>query len=326
MILLRWQGNNDYYPFGLDMPGRSGGDYRYGFNGKEKDKDREFGSLTHYDYGFRIYNPGVGRFLSVDPLVKDYPWYSPYQFAGNTPIWAVDLEGLEPTLPPYRWDSSSGYKSYGDYYNTGGSSGLMRVQNYWVVWQYANQEGDIIHKYWNPDIERWKEFEPAKPSCLSCELSTLGHIAVQEAIDIGIPTLKIAAGIVAVAAALPTGGASLTGLGALGISFGVVAGTYTTVTGGAELVLNITNRKELKEKIPSGYLNAVIGLTITYMVDDKEVTETINGLLTVVEGVATYNFDDPTALQKLDNAINISNVIISNIEREQKQETSDDEE
>ncbi len=31
----------------LDMPGRTSGDYRYGFNGKEKDKDGEIGSLTH---------------------------------------------------------------------------------------------------------------------------------------------------------------------------------------------------------------------------------------------------------------------------------------
>jgi RHS repeat-associated protein len=58
----------DYYPFGMEMPGRSfqSGGYRYGFNGKEKDPT-EFGALTHYDYGFRIYNPALGRFLSVDP-------------------------------------------------------------------------------------------------------------------------------------------------------------------------------------------------------------------------------------------------------------------
>ena len=65
------------------------------FNGKEKDESGEFGNLTNYDYGFRIYNPGIGRFLSVDPLFKGYPWYTPYQFAGNTPIMAIDLDGLE---------------------------------------------------------------------------------------------------------------------------------------------------------------------------------------------------------------------------------------
>ena len=67
--------------------------YRYGFNGKEKDK--EINSQTAYDYGFRIYNPAIGKFLSVDPLMNSYPWYTPYQFAGNTPIVAIDLDGLE---------------------------------------------------------------------------------------------------------------------------------------------------------------------------------------------------------------------------------------
>jgi len=43
----------------------------------------------------RIYDPRVGRFLSTDPLSKEYPWYTPYQYAGNTPIQAIDLDGAE---------------------------------------------------------------------------------------------------------------------------------------------------------------------------------------------------------------------------------------
>ena len=35
------------------------------------------------------------RFLSVDPLTGNFPWYTPYQFAGNSPIMAIDLDGLE---------------------------------------------------------------------------------------------------------------------------------------------------------------------------------------------------------------------------------------
>jgi RHS repeat-associated protein len=66
----------------------------YGFNGKELDK--ETSSTTTYDYGFRIYSPALGKFLSTDPLFKSYPYYSPYQFAGNMPIWAIDIDGLEP--------------------------------------------------------------------------------------------------------------------------------------------------------------------------------------------------------------------------------------
>ena len=33
--------------------------------------------------------------MSVDPLTEQFPWYTPYQFAGNKPIAAIDLDGLE---------------------------------------------------------------------------------------------------------------------------------------------------------------------------------------------------------------------------------------
>ena len=69
--------------------------YRYGFNGKEK-VDEEYGiEGTFYDYGFRVYDSRIAKFLSVDPLIKKFPELTPYQFAANTPIQAVDLDGLE---------------------------------------------------------------------------------------------------------------------------------------------------------------------------------------------------------------------------------------
>ncbi len=37
----------------------------------------------------------VLRFISVDPLTKKYPQLTPYQFASNTPIQAIDMDGLE---------------------------------------------------------------------------------------------------------------------------------------------------------------------------------------------------------------------------------------
>jgi RHS repeat-associated protein len=64
--------------------------YLFGFNGKETDTETDL-----QDYGMRIYNPSLGKFLSVDPLTQSYPWYTPYQFAGNKPIVAIDLDGLE---------------------------------------------------------------------------------------------------------------------------------------------------------------------------------------------------------------------------------------
>jgi RHS repeat-associated protein len=84
------------YPFGMLMPGRtfSSSSHRYGFNGKENDNEVK-GEGNQQDYGMRIYDPRVARFLSIDPLAKDYPWYTAYQFASNNPIAAIDLDGLE---------------------------------------------------------------------------------------------------------------------------------------------------------------------------------------------------------------------------------------
>jgi len=90
----------DYTPFGRVMLGRNFAflsRYRYGFNGKEMDNEVK-GAGNLLDYGNRLYDPLVGRFLSVDPLTKSYPWYAPYQFAGNKPIIAIDMDGLEEVI------------------------------------------------------------------------------------------------------------------------------------------------------------------------------------------------------------------------------------
>ena len=89
------QSVQDYYAFGMQMPGRkSSGEYRYSFNGKERD-DEIKGSGNSLDFGARIYDPRLGRFLSTDPLQKKYPDLSPYHFSGNNPILFVDYDGKD---------------------------------------------------------------------------------------------------------------------------------------------------------------------------------------------------------------------------------------
>jgi RHS repeat-associated protein len=88
---------NDYYPFGMAMPGRkysAGSGYRYGFNGKENDNEVK-GDGNQQDYGMRIYDTRIARFLSEDPITKLYPELTPFQFASNRPIQGIDLDGLE---------------------------------------------------------------------------------------------------------------------------------------------------------------------------------------------------------------------------------------
>ena len=77
------------------MPGRnyqSASAYRYGFNGKENDKEVK-GNGNSLDFGARIYDPRLGKWLSVDPLQAKYPFLSPYNFVANNPINSIDPDG-----------------------------------------------------------------------------------------------------------------------------------------------------------------------------------------------------------------------------------------
>jgi RHS repeat-associated protein len=101
------------------IPGRgyNSEKYRFAFNGKESDKEWKGTTGAVYDYGFRIYDARVTRFLSVDPLTKDYPWYTPYQFAGNMPIAFIDIDGLEPEYnKAYQGKEYNGL-TYNEWYN-----------------------------------------------------------------------------------------------------------------------------------------------------------------------------------------------------------------
>jgi RHS repeat-associated protein len=87
---------SDYYPFGMQMPGRStnGDKYRYGYNGMEKDIELK-GVGNSYTTEFRQYDPRLGRWLSLDPLKAKYPSMSPYVAFNNNPIYFTDPLGLE---------------------------------------------------------------------------------------------------------------------------------------------------------------------------------------------------------------------------------------
>ena len=67
--------------------------YRYGFNGMEK-IDEQYGiEGTAYDFGARLYDSRLGRWMAVDPLAGKYPDLSPYVFVANSPIIFIDSDG-----------------------------------------------------------------------------------------------------------------------------------------------------------------------------------------------------------------------------------------
>jgi RHS repeat-associated protein len=89
---------DDYYPFGMQMPSRhwqadSADQYRFGFNGKEKDNAWN-GQGNTYNFGARSYAPRLGRNLSPDEYQPfAYPGVTPYSGHNNNPIANVDING-----------------------------------------------------------------------------------------------------------------------------------------------------------------------------------------------------------------------------------------
>ena len=85
---------NHYYPFG-GMMGESkslASSQRYKYNGKELDRTH---GLDWYDYGARMYDPALARWMVPDPLAEKYYNVSPYAYCHDNPINAIDPDGRD---------------------------------------------------------------------------------------------------------------------------------------------------------------------------------------------------------------------------------------
>jgi hypothetical protein len=114
------------------------GEYSFGFNSQEKDKELWGGSIS---FKYRVEDSRLGRFFSVDPMVKNYPHNSSYSVSQNSVILYTELEGCE-----------SYYAGDGRLICTFGTDNTMRVisdmelvkkirlspENYMPDWFYSN--------------------------------------------------------------------------------------------------------------------------------------------------------------------------------------------
>jgi RHS repeat-associated protein len=68
---------------------------RYHFNGQEKDDEITGNTGDSYDFGARMYDARLGKWNSLDAHSSRYSALSPYSFVGNSPVHAIDPNGMD---------------------------------------------------------------------------------------------------------------------------------------------------------------------------------------------------------------------------------------
>ena len=105
---------DDYYPLGGPLPtGTSTTLQPEKYQGKEWNPAASF---NVYDFGARLYDPALGRWLSQDPMAEKYYLHSPYLFCAGNPVRFVDPTGQkivvrhineDKTFSDYEWQGQN---------------------------------------------------------------------------------------------------------------------------------------------------------------------------------------------------------------------------
>ena len=106
--------------FASDFSQKRTGVYSFSFNGKEKDDEWDGVTGSKLDFGDRIYDSRIGRWLSVDKLSSGFPNQSTYSAFENNPIYYIDKDGniIDPSELLKSGAHSESYKSIMKIYNS----------------------------------------------------------------------------------------------------------------------------------------------------------------------------------------------------------------
>ena len=153
------------------LPGRnySSSSYNFGFNGMRKDDEIHGATGTSYDFGARLYDPRVGRWLSLDPKVK--AGESPYVAFSNSPLFYVDPDGKD-TLVVHRsrdFVQSGRAKFYRITFSVI-RNGVQTALEQPHMWMFANAKAE---KRGDNSLRRRKYFKMSQ-DLMSHHLATFG--------------------------------------------------------------------------------------------------------------------------------------------------------
>jgi len=162
-------GEDDYYPFGLNIHRQINAGNNYLYNKKELQPE-----ITEYDYGARFYDPVIGRWTSIDPLAESYEEWSPYNYVQNNPIRNIDIDGMgyfdrNGNYIEERSDNTT-YEFGADIYTHGQSFTWMGAGTGWIAnqqlpnyqleemyWNYTNSGQNPYQGAYGRQIKEWSQ-------------------------------------------------------------------------------------------------------------------------------------------------------------------------
>lgn len=237
---------SDYYPFGLgfnvwNKESIKANRYLY-----QQENQDDLG-YDMYQYKYRMYDPSIGRFGSIDPMATSYLSDSPYNFVLNNPILMIDPDGR----------SAWTYNFYVPY--NARTDPNAAVQNYYnKAYQAASPINNLLQQRvygpmlekWNSDLKQYAGNQQSVPSywerAAAGEFGTTAQIAYYSSTFVGglIPFMGIPKGLMD--ARKGDYGSAALNFGASAMEFGAFKGLFNFINKGPRIAGGDLDFAEIK--------------------------------------------------------------------------------